>query len=208
MDMENEYEVETILKAKVFMRGKKMGWKFFVKWKGYQDADNTWEPFKSFENSGEEVIKRFWDRIDTKDRDVNSVEGWTNGEEVFPTGPPRGRRRKDSSLPGKDKLTSLVDGATKREKRPLQSPASASPSKRKRASSSRRRSDTQLAQRARLASHTPVPDSQSEDEQLLIGSLPRPVSNGNLAGDRSPRLEEPPEVEISVSPDAIVDDSL
>ncbi|KAH9005245.1 hypothetical protein EDB86DRAFT_2882438 [Lactarius hatsudake] len=84
-----EYEVESILRAKVFMRGKKMGWKFYVKWKGYEDADNTWEPFKSFENSGEGIVDRFWERVDTKGRDVDSIEGWTNGEEVFPTGPPR-----------------------------------------------------------------------------------------------------------------------
>jgi hypothetical protein len=77
-------------------------------WKGYQDTDNTyarqtlgarqtrysrtlysWEPFKSFENCGEEIVERFWDRVDTKGRDVDSIEGWTNGEEVHPIGPPR-----------------------------------------------------------------------------------------------------------------------
>ena len=49
----------------------------------------SWEPFKSFENSGEGIVERFWDRVDTKGRDVNSIEGWTNGEEVYPIGPPR-----------------------------------------------------------------------------------------------------------------------
>lgn len=48
-----------------------------------------WEPFKSFETCGEEIIQRFWDRVDTKGRDVDSIEGWTNGEEVYPMGPPR-----------------------------------------------------------------------------------------------------------------------
>ena len=75
-----------------------------LQWKGYGDADNTyvhvtswgrwltsssWEPFKSFEHSGEGIVDRFWERVDTKGRDVDSIEGWTNGEEVFPTGPPR-----------------------------------------------------------------------------------------------------------------------
>ena len=27
--------------------------------------------------------------MDTKGRDVDSIEGWTNGEEVYPMGPPR-----------------------------------------------------------------------------------------------------------------------
>ena len=27
--------------------------------------------------------------MDVKGRDVGSIEGWTNGEEVFPVGPPR-----------------------------------------------------------------------------------------------------------------------
>lgn len=49
----------------------------------------SWEPFKSFENCGEDIIERFWERVDTKGRDVNSIEGWTNGEEVYPIGPPR-----------------------------------------------------------------------------------------------------------------------
>jgi len=49
----------------------------------------SWEPFRSFENCGEEVIDRFWERVDTKGRDVNSIEGWTNGEEIYPVGPPR-----------------------------------------------------------------------------------------------------------------------
>ena len=49
----------------------------------------SWEPFKSFESCGEEIIERFWERVDTKGRDVSSIEGWTNGEEVYPVGPPR-----------------------------------------------------------------------------------------------------------------------
>ena len=135
---------ETVLRAKVFMRGKKMDWvgsilavqltpietrnleilckgtihvflfeatcsPQAVQWKGYEDTENTygylniggtrqtpcsrnfcsWEPFKSFESCGEEIIQRFWERVDTKGRDVSSIEGWTNGEEVYPVGPPR-----------------------------------------------------------------------------------------------------------------------
>jgi len=154
--MEAEYEVETVLKAKVFMKGKKMDWKFYVKWKGYQDTDNTWEPFKSFKNCGEEIIERFWDRVDTKGRDVNSIEGWTNGEEIYPIGPPR---RKSRTTPRKDETANARPSADKhpspkgtangtKAKRPLESLESQGSSKRKRASSSRRKSDTRATRRS------------------------------------------------------------
>jgi hypothetical protein len=137
-----KYREESILKAKVFMRGKKMGWvrhprllhlhmlipttevlcesaklslptsslsaqyPFLFSGRAMETLTTrkfiyavacprcscvvcSWEPFKSFENSGEGLVDRFWERVDTRGRDVDSIEGWTNGEEVFPTGPPR-----------------------------------------------------------------------------------------------------------------------
>jgi len=36
------YEVESILGKKKVGRN----WKFLVKWKGYEDFENTWEPLK------------------------------------------------------------------------------------------------------------------------------------------------------------------
>ncbi|KAI0256791.1 hypothetical protein BJV78DRAFT_1166968 [Lactifluus subvellereus] len=195
--MENEYEVETVLKAKVFMRGKKMGWKFYIKWKGYEESDNTWEPFKSFEGSGEGIIERFWDCVDTKGRDVNSIEGWTNGEEVFPTGSPR---RKGRPASRKDNLADARPSTDvhpsskrttngKRAKRPLESPGPEVPSKRKRASSSRRKSGGQPTRRALRESSTPVPDSQSEGE-MFIDPLPKMASDGKLVGVRPSELAE------------------
>ncbi|KAI9466298.1 hypothetical protein BJY52DRAFT_1241145 [Lactarius psammicola] len=193
-----EYEVESIIKAKVFMRGKKMGWKFFVKWKGYGDADNTWEPFKSFENSGEGIVERFWERIDTKGRDVDSIEGWTNGEEVFPMGPPRRRGRPPLR---KDKPTSAVErpsskGTTNDAKRPLQSPEPETPSKRKRTGSSRGRTGTRLTKRVRRVSHTPVtrslwPETEvsvrsASDDKLVHDGLSELASLANLGIQSAP----------------------
>ncbi|KAH9001181.1 hypothetical protein EDB92DRAFT_1825230 [Lactarius akahatsu] len=189
-----EYEVESILKAKVFMRGKKMGWKFYVKWKGYEDADNTWEPFKSFEDSGEGIVDRFWERVDTKGRDVDSIEGWTNGEEVFPTGPPRRRGRPPLK---KDKPTLAAErpskGTTNDAKRPLQSPEPETPSKRKRVGTSRGRTGVRSTQKVRRVSHTPVPDSQSEGEQMLVepSSSPKLAPNDTLVHDGLASLANP-----------------
>ncbi|KAI9446368.1 hypothetical protein H4582DRAFT_2069720 [Lactarius indigo] len=188
-----EYEVESILKAKVFMRGKKMGWKFYVKWKGYDDADNTWEPFKSFENSGEGIVDRFWERVDTKGRDVDSIEGWNNGEEVFPTGPPRMPPFIEPLSLGHSFSVEAEGGSTSDAKRPLQSPEPETPSKRKRVGSSRGRTGVRSTQRARRVSHTPVPDSQSEGEQMLVepSSSPKSAPNDELVHDGLGGLANP-----------------
>jgi len=196
--MEVEYEVECVVKAKVFMKGKKMGWKFYVKWKGYEHTDNTWEPFKSFESCGEEIIQRFWDRVDTKDRDVDSIEGWTNGEEVYPMGPPR---RKNKTTPKKSEQANTrssgdehpipggsANGTT--TKRPLEHTESQGSSKRKRASSSRRKSDTQLTRRSRRETHPQVPDSDPERE-MFMDTSPSMAANDMLVGlDASGQVEE------------------
>jgi hypothetical protein len=42
IDNEEEYEVEQIIDVRRF--GKKQSWQYFVKWKGYPDSENTWEP--------------------------------------------------------------------------------------------------------------------------------------------------------------------
>ena len=51
---EEEYEVEEILKSRM-NRGKL---EYLVKWKGYSNADNTWEPRGNLKNA-EEVVEAF-----------------------------------------------------------------------------------------------------------------------------------------------------
>lgn len=46
---EEQYEVEEIVNHKRVGRGKQ--WQYFVKWKGYPDSDNTWEPLINLEKS-------------------------------------------------------------------------------------------------------------------------------------------------------------
>lgn len=46
-----EYEVEEVLGKRRVGRG----WQFLVKWKGYPNADNTWEPQRNLENAKDAV---------------------------------------------------------------------------------------------------------------------------------------------------------
>ncbi|KAL5529744.1 hypothetical protein ACEPAG_5729 [Sanghuangporus baumii] len=79
-----EYEVERILKAVVsYKKGRAIHWKYYVKWKGYSDKRNTWEPEESFESSPQ-LIGKFWQKVDTGGRDINKASMFTLREELSP----------------------------------------------------------------------------------------------------------------------------
>jgi hypothetical protein len=48
---EDEYEIEKILDARLWRNQKQ----YLVKWQGYTDADNTWEPISHLENSPDAI---------------------------------------------------------------------------------------------------------------------------------------------------------
>lgn len=51
------YEIESVRSHRVF---KKLGrLEFFVKWKDYPEADNTWEPFSMFAQAQPNYIKNY-----------------------------------------------------------------------------------------------------------------------------------------------------
>ena len=52
----NEFEVESI--AGIKKEGS--GFKFLVRWKGYSESDNTWEPFDNVTNS-RQLLKQFFE---------------------------------------------------------------------------------------------------------------------------------------------------
>ncbi|PCH37987.1 hypothetical protein WOLCODRAFT_161206 [Wolfiporia cocos MD-104 SS10] len=93
-----EYEVESIHRAKLVSKRGKKNWSYYVKWKGYDLDDNTWEPPDSFAYGSEHFIDQFWDRIDIGDRDWRDLSLFKAGDEFFPRGPPR-RKRKISQKP-------------------------------------------------------------------------------------------------------------
>ena len=52
---ENEYEVEKVLNHKQI--GNRM--KYYVKWKGYDSSENTWEPESNLQNAQEKILE-YW----------------------------------------------------------------------------------------------------------------------------------------------------
>lgn len=52
-DSESEYEVEKILKTKMFGRQQR----YWVKWKGYPSSQNTWEPLTNLQNCLEKLAE-------------------------------------------------------------------------------------------------------------------------------------------------------
>ncbi|KAJ8699889.1 hypothetical protein PTI98_002966 [Pleurotus ostreatus] len=122
---DEEYEVDYILKARIDYekpkaRKKKLIWKFRVRWKGYTEGDDTWEPAESFEGS-EELIEKFWARCEPmlQGRDPNDISRFEYQDEVFPTGPPRIRHKRKVAPP-----TDASPPASKRHQTsPLPEPA-------------------------------------------------------------------------------------
>ncbi|KAJ7449925.1 hypothetical protein FB451DRAFT_744301 [Mycena latifolia] len=105
----SEYEVETVIEARVAKKSKKVIWEYNVKWKGYSTDDNTqvsvnllcstrlimtsflsWEPAGSFSGS-EEILTKFWERVGPAvgDRDIKNMTQFRVGECFLPVGPPR-----------------------------------------------------------------------------------------------------------------------
>ncbi|KAF8844452.1 hypothetical protein BDN67DRAFT_1065964 [Paxillus ammoniavirescens] len=96
-----EYEVESVTRARVHdKRGKKITWRYYVKWKGYGWDDSTWEPTESFQTGSEHILEAFWQRINTDGRDISDAQAFKKGEELFISGPPgkKGLKRKASTV--------------------------------------------------------------------------------------------------------------
>ncbi|KAI0933998.1 hypothetical protein AcV5_005988 [Taiwanofungus camphoratus] len=99
---EDEYEVESIQRAKVVKNRGKKAWSYFVKWKNFGQKDNTWEPVESFSGGSEHFIDNFWKRVDVGGRNVEDLTQFEENEEALPRGPPRGKPR-DQKLKSKAK---------------------------------------------------------------------------------------------------------
>merc|ERR1712086_719978 len=69
---EEEYEIESIVKRKP--QGKDGKYEYWVKWKGYDEAENTWEPEENLEGSAKEMLKAFNEKESSKKRSRKKAE--------------------------------------------------------------------------------------------------------------------------------------
>jgi hypothetical protein len=82
VDDQEEYEVEEVLDTRLYGRWKKR--QYLIKWKGYADAHNSWEPTENV--NAPELVKEFHQRAGASAR-VRILEGEGQGKERTMTQP-------------------------------------------------------------------------------------------------------------------------
>ncbi|KAF8643771.1 hypothetical protein AX16_008790 [Volvariella volvacea WC 439] len=159
---DEEYEVESIVQAKVVKKRKNLLWQFKVRWKGYSPEDDTWEPVESFEGS-QDVLNKFWERTNSGGRDYRDISLFKAGEEFIPTGPPRRKQRQTLSNPSTTPVASATDAH--------QSPTSTSfPEKRRRSPSPNPEPNNRPIKRAR--ERVPPSTSTSQSQGIQFKNYP------------------------------------
>ncbi|KAJ7125488.1 hypothetical protein C8R43DRAFT_1135338 [Mycena crocata] len=125
-----EYEVETVMEARVAKKSKKVIWEYNVK-ATLRAIIRNWEPVASFVGS-EDILKSFWERVDVGGRDIKNLTQFTVGDTFKPVGPPRRKptrrsTKADAAEPTPSASAGPSKEATKSSKRRRSSPPAADP---------------------------------------------------------------------------------
>ena len=59
IDGEERYEVEAVIDSRIVGRGDRRSMMYLVKWKGYSDRHNSWEPVANLLEDADEAIDDF-----------------------------------------------------------------------------------------------------------------------------------------------------
>ncbi|KAG2158220.1 uncharacterized protein EDB93DRAFT_1120470 [Suillus bovinus] len=141
---DGEYEVEFVTKARVEAKqGRRLIWKYHVKWKGYSWDDSTWEPESSFTYGSKHFLRTFWANALTRGREHTNPQLFEQGEEVQVSSIPGANPRLENK-PSRDNLQGPSETAegdasddeplTTKKRRRRQKPTGEPKAKRKRES--------------------------------------------------------------------------
>ncbi|KAI1288140.1 Chromobox -like protein 5 [Halotydeus destructor] len=78
-DEDEAYEVEKVLDKRLTPKGSRFVVEYFVKWRGFPDEDNTWEPFENLDCS--DLIYDYEANHDVRKDDDNKSEEEDDQEE-------------------------------------------------------------------------------------------------------------------------------
>ncbi|KAF5377047.1 hypothetical protein D9757_007701 [Collybiopsis confluens] len=189
---EHEYVVESITEARV-KKGRIKTWEYRVRWEGYKEEDDTWEPVESFAGS-ENLVENFWTRTGKLlgDRDINDLSAFKVGERFFPAGPPL-RKKKSQQNIAPVPSSSTLSHHKKRPRASTPPPTASSPPFRQQQPSSKRARQTSDSQ--------PEPSSSRTTKSVaFIADLPRrpPTTSRKEPSVVPPSEEEDDDDEIQI----------
>ncbi|XP_033116877.1 chromobox protein homolog 1-like isoform X2 [Anneissia japonica] len=104
-DGEEEYQVERVIEKRI-NKGKT---EYYLRWKGYSDSDNTWEPEENLDCP--DLIKEFEDKLKAKNEAAAAAKrksGVNGSEETVQT-----KRKKKEEASKRDEDMSSTSGAKK-----------------------------------------------------------------------------------------------
>ncbi|KZV62598.1 hypothetical protein PENSPDRAFT_246107 [Peniophora sp. CONT] len=84
---QEDYVIESVVAAQAHIVGRKIKWKYRVKWEGYASSENTWEPAGNMNSSGgdDDVLEVFWNKAPLDGRDREDVQSWKTKDTVWLT---------------------------------------------------------------------------------------------------------------------------
>ncbi|KAJ7172359.1 hypothetical protein C8R46DRAFT_1216200 [Mycena filopes] len=94
----SEFEVETVIEARVAKKSKKVIWEYHVKWKGgnlslrfLAQKTSSVRALNQYTTPPNPILptEKFWERVDLNNRDRKNMTQFRVGESFVPVGPPR-----------------------------------------------------------------------------------------------------------------------
>ncbi|KAJ7597572.1 hypothetical protein C8J56DRAFT_1041763 [Mycena floridula] len=113
---QKSYEVEVIVSARVNADG---DWEYLVKWSGYNDKDNTWEPEESVKPLGR-LFSAFWKQLGAQGSTLKPTAAWIAKEKAFykttfgDKGPTKAKAKPAAKPYSKPKVTTKKRASTGR----------------------------------------------------------------------------------------------